>query len=79
MPPSKAFVNDEEVAALVTYLRDAWGNNASAVTPQQVAQVRQATADRTSPWTEAELMQKENQGVPGTLSSLFAPPDSSQN
>ena len=78
MPPWKAFLSDAEVAALVTYVRDAWDNGASAVTAQQVANVRKATSDRSTPWTADELMQPENQGIPGSLGSLFGRPDSTQ-
>ncbi|ARU05712.1 cytochrome C [Comamonas serinivorans] len=35
-------LNDEEVAALASFVRSAWGNQASAVTPQQVAKARSA-------------------------------------
>ena len=76
MPPWKAFLSDDEVAELLTYIREAWGNDASAVTAQQVALVRKATADRATPWTAEELMERANQGIPGSLSTLFSPPDS---
>ncbi len=33
-------VDDEEVAALASYLRSAWGNTGGAVTAQQVAEQR---------------------------------------
>ena len=32
--------NDQEIAALATYIRNAWGNRADAVTARQVAKVR---------------------------------------
>lgn len=48
-------MTDEEIAAVVTYIRSSWGNNASAVTPQQVAAERTATAGRTGGMTAAEL------------------------
>ena len=75
MPPWKAYLNDEEVAALLTYVRTSWGNLASPITASQVIQVRKATANRTMPWTAEELMQSENQGVPGSLNSIFGTPD----
>ena len=78
MPPWKSFLTDEEAAALLTYIRGAWGNDASSVTAEQVALVRKATADRSTPWTIEELMQPENHGIPGSLGSLFARPDSTQ-
>ncbi len=79
MPPWKSFLSDDEVAALLTYIREAWGNDASAVTAQQVARVREASADRSTPWSAEELMQPSNQGIPGSLEALFARPDTSSH
>jgi mono/diheme cytochrome c family protein/lysophospholipase L1-like esterase len=48
VPPMTAFkavLKDEEIAAALTYVRNSWGNEASAVTPAQVAAVREATRD----------------------------------
>jgi len=57
MPPygTKQPLSDSEVAAVLTYVRTSWGNAASAVTPQQVAAERSATATRTTPWAAADL------------------------
>jgi len=54
MPPWKT-LSDAEIAAVLTYVRSNFGNTGSAVTPEQVAQVRAATASRTTMWTVAEL------------------------
>lgn len=40
MPPYAHLLNDDEVAAVVTYIRGAWGNHAEAVSPLEVAGVR---------------------------------------
>ncbi len=48
-------MTDEEVANVLTYVRASFGNNASAVSVEDVARVRAATASRTTPWTVAEL------------------------
>jgi mono/diheme cytochrome c family protein len=48
-------LNDAEVAAVLTYVRSSFGNSASAITAEQVAEVRAATSARTTPWTAAEL------------------------
>ncbi|MGQ9921999.1 MAG: c-type cytochrome [Desulfobacca sp.] len=40
MPAWQAILNDQEIAAVVTYIRQAWGNQAEAVTPEQVAAQR---------------------------------------
>ncbi len=65
MPPWNSFLNDEQTAALLTYIRSSWGNEASEVTTDEVRKVRAATEDRREPWTEDELDQDENRGIPG--------------
>jgi mono/diheme cytochrome c family protein len=48
--------NDENLAAVLTYVRQAWGNKAPPITPAQVTAVRAETASRTSQWTADELL-----------------------
>ena len=55
MPPWGSFLNDEEMAALLTYIRTEWGNDGTEITPETVAEVREAVADRVEPWTVEEL------------------------
>ncbi|MGH9371375.1 MAG: c-type cytochrome, partial [Vicinamibacterales bacterium] len=55
MPPLGAVITDEQIAAVLTYTRRSWGNQATAVDPPMIAEIRKATADRTRPWTEEEL------------------------
>jgi mono/diheme cytochrome c family protein len=50
-------LGDEDIAAALTYARNAWGNQASAITPAQVSEVRTRTAGQTAPLTPAELIQ----------------------
>ncbi|MEM1026490.1 MAG: cytochrome c [Planctomycetota bacterium] len=45
----------EEIAAVLTYIRNSWGNQASAVTVDQVVSVQEEHAGRTTPWTAEEL------------------------
>jgi len=73
MPPWQSFLNDEEIAAVLTYVRSAWNNDASAVTEQEVAAVRTATEGRTDAWTEEELEEEQNLGVPGVMDFLGLP------
>ena len=54
--PAAPFAKDEEIAALMTYIRRGFGNDADPVTPDTVARIRAETADRATPWTEAELL-----------------------
>lgn len=50
-----ASFDDSATAGLLTYIRRQWGNAAGAISAEQVAAVRSATADRATPWTVAEL------------------------
>jgi len=58
MLPWKDTLNDEQIAAVLTYIRmnKAWGNQASPVRPEQVAPIRKATAGRDTNWTQEELL-----------------------
>ena len=64
MPPWGGFLDDAEVAALLTHIRTAWGNDASAVSAEEVARVRAATEAKASMWTADELAKEENAGIP---------------
>ena len=57
MPAHGETLNDGEIAAVLTYIRRAWGQTASPIDPAAVQQVRTATAGRTRAWTQAELAQ----------------------
>ncbi len=55
MPAMGAALPDEDLAAVLTYMRNAWGNQAAPVTPEQVKATRDATKGRTQPWSAVEL------------------------
>ena len=55
MPPLGALFDDAKVAQVLSYVRQEWGNTAEPVLPETVAAVRAETAERTTPWTAAEL------------------------
>ena len=48
-------INNGNIAAALTYIRNAYGNKASAITVEQVGKVRAATENRKSPYTIEEL------------------------
>jgi mono/diheme cytochrome c family protein len=50
MPTFGAQLSDAEIAAVLTHVRDHWGNTAGAVDAQLVAAQRAATAQRNAPW-----------------------------
>ena len=55
MPAMGAALPDEDLAAVLTYIRQSWGNTASAIVPEQVKAVRTEVGNRTQPWTATEL------------------------
>ena len=46
---------DEDLAAVLSYIRNAWGNKASVVTAEQVKKVRTELAGRSQPYAPDEL------------------------
>ena len=54
MPPAP-IRNDYDIAAVMTYIRQAWGNDGDAITQSEVASMRERYKDRTSMWTAEEL------------------------
>ena len=48
-------LGDDDLAALLTYVRREWGHGADPVEPATVASERAATLGREDPWTVAEL------------------------
>ena len=55
MPGVGAALSDDAVAAVLTYIRRSWGNEADPVTPGAVLEVRGSTMGRNRPWAEDEL------------------------
>ena len=55
MMPPVAGVSDADIADVLTYVRQSFGNKANAITADQVKAIRAATAGRTTMWTTAEL------------------------
>jgi len=55
MPPWKPTLSDEQIAAILTYIRSEWGNKAPPVTPEEVKKIRDQEKDRETPWSADEL------------------------
>jgi mono/diheme cytochrome c family protein len=55
MPPIGSTFTDDQVAAVLTYVRREWGQTGTPVAPETVTAVRRLTAGRTRPWTDEEL------------------------
>jgi mono/diheme cytochrome c family protein len=58
MVPWKDALTDEEIAAVLTYVRQnpEWGNKAPEVKPQRVKAVREKTKSRNRPYSQEELL-----------------------
>lgn len=54
--PGQRHLGDDDLAAVLSYVRRAFGHRASAIAPAQVAAERAAHVARTEPWTVEELL-----------------------
>ncbi len=66
VPPMMGFgglLNDEEVAGVLSYVRQSFGNNLPLITPAQVAKVREQTRDRADFYMVEEIMKQHP--IPG--------------
>ena len=59
MEPLGGALNDQEIAAVLTYVRNNWGNRGEAIGEDQVAALRRKNENRRAPWTVAELLGQE--------------------
>ncbi|MEP6845723.1 MAG: cytochrome c [Panacibacter sp.] len=58
MTPFGGMLNDDEVAAVLTYVRNSFGNNAAPVSPVKVKQVRETIKNKVGFYTAEELLKK---------------------
>ena len=58
MTPLGQMLKDEEVAAVLTYVRQSWGNNLPPVTAAQVKKAREANKGRTAMYTPEEILKE---------------------
>jgi len=72
MPAWGSTLTDKKVAAVLSYIRSSWGNNAPEITPEQVAVVRKQIADRTEPFSEADLKDVTGE-IEGAAAGAAAP------
>lgn len=54
MPPFHDKLSDDEIAAVITYIRTSWGNTADAVSTESVESLREEVGTR-APWSASEL------------------------
>jgi len=49
-------LSDDQIAAILTYIRSDWGNKGDAIDPAFVATIRKEQAAQNEAWTQAQLM-----------------------
>jgi mono/diheme cytochrome c family protein len=64
MPALGSLLSDEQIAAVLTYVRREWGQTGSPVDAATVKEIRGQTAGRARPWTAEELSQLSGKGEP---------------
>jgi len=55
MPAMGAALSDDDLSAVLTYIRSSWGNKATPITAAQVKAVRAEIGNRTQMWTVEQL------------------------
>lgn len=60
MAPLGAVLKDEQIANVLSYIRQEWGNTSPEVLPETVAKVRAETASHSGYWTAEELLKIGN-------------------
>ncbi len=63
MMPPVAGLSDKDIADVVNYVNNSWGNNGPTVTEAEVTAIKKKYADRKTPWTAAEY-EKEAKEAP---------------
>ena len=55
MPAQGAVLTDSKISQVASFVRSSFGEGASPITPEQVAEARKKYGSRPTGWTEAEL------------------------
>jgi mono/diheme cytochrome c family protein len=75
MPPWGTALPDKKIAAILTYVRQAFGNSSAPVTPEQITDARKEFANHPASWSEAELQAvPANAELPGGAAPAAAAP-----
>jgi len=78
MPAWEKVLTDKQIAYVLTYVRQEWGNKGGEITPEQIAAARKEFATRTDAWSEADLLAvPANAELPGGASAASAAPPTS--
>lgn len=64
VPPA---LNDTEIAQVLTYIRNSWGNQAPMITKEMVSKVRGAAGSHAGQWKAEELAPFAEMNIPGEI------------
>ena len=53
--PAHGFMKDDQLSSILTYVRNAWGNQSGLISTEDIAGYRKSEISRVVPWTEAEV------------------------
>jgi mono/diheme cytochrome c family protein len=74
MQPWDKTLTDKQIGDVMTYERSEWGNNASPVTPEQIAAMRKELAVHPESFTAPEILKAPDEDIPGSAPATGAPP-----
>ena len=58
MTPFEGLLDDEEIASVLTYIRNSFGNEAAPIYPEKVAEIREMVKNKTGFYTSEELLKE---------------------
>src|SRR5262252_4982647 len=74
MQPWDKTLTGNQMADDMTYERSEWGNNASPITPEQIAALRKELANHPESFVEHDILAAPDEDIPGGASPGSAPP-----
>src|SRR5947199_8664463 len=77
MQPWDKTLTDKQIGDVMTYERSEWGNNASPVTPEQIAAMRKELANHPESFSAPEILKAPDQDIPGGAPTASGPPPAS--
>lgn len=60
-------LSDGEIAAVLTYIRNSWGNQAPMVTKEMIIKAREVAGSHAGPWKAEELAPFADKNIPGEI------------
>ncbi len=73
MPAWKGLLKDEQIAQILTYVRQEWSNRSAPISPESVAAQRAKWTTRADPLTEPEILAIPPEELPGAASASASP------